>query len=102
MLSVSLDQAHVCVIVFMMNDCSACEEYVPRFRRRAAAYRQYMPILIVDVEDPRYTDLADRLNVTGTPATFALKRGYGTLRLEGSVSDREIEWLLGVAARGAG
>ena len=60
-----------------------------------------MPILVLDANDPRNADLAGRLNVTGVPATFVLRRPSGVIRVVGSVPDSQIAWLLGVAAREA-
>jgi len=96
-----LSTARVVVVVFKMAGCGACAEYVPRFQRIARAYAQCLPIWIIDANDPRYAQLADRLRVSAVPATFALKRGSGVLRLDGSSSDAEIVWLLDVAAREA-
>jgi thioredoxin-like negative regulator of GroEL len=101
MRNIDLNQAPVVVVLFKMEGCPACAEYEPRFRKFAAAYGSCVPTLIVDVTDERYIPLADRLGVTGVPATFVLRRPRGVIRLEGAVSDRQIQGLLDVAARSA-
>jgi len=94
-------EACVVVVLFTIPDCEACREYKPRFRRVAQHYQQYVPILMVDANDPQYAALANRLRVVDVPATFVLRRPTGIIRVEGAIPDSQIAWLLGVAAREA-
>lgn len=89
----------VVVVVFTLENCPACMHYKPRFRRIASAYSRCVPIVMADVNDPRFTALADRLAVREVPATFVLRRPHGVLRLVGNVPDDQIRWLLDLAVR---
>jgi len=95
------DQPRIVVVLFTIEGCQACTEYKPRFARIASAYREHVPILMLDANDPQNANLAGRLNVEGVPATFVLRRPSGIIRMVGSVPDSQIAWLLGVAAREA-
>jgi thioredoxin-like negative regulator of GroEL len=96
-----LSTARVVVVVFKIAGCEACADYLPKFQRIAQRYARCLPIYVVDANDPRYQTLANRLNVSAVPATFALRRGTGLIRLEGDSSEAEIAWLLNIAAREA-
>jgi thioredoxin-like negative regulator of GroEL len=96
-----LDNARVVVVLFTLEGCPACAEFKPRFRRLAEAYSQYMPIIMADANDPRFTGLADRLQVREVPATFALRRPSGALRILGNVPDTHVRHLLDIAAHEA-
>ena len=97
----ALDQPRVVVVLFTIEGCPACNEYKPRFARVASAFQGQVPILMLDANDPRNANLANRLNVRGVPATYALRRPTGLITMVGSVPDEQIAWLLGVAAREA-
>jgi thioredoxin-like negative regulator of GroEL len=96
-----VNDSRVVVVLFTIAGCEACEEYKPRFRRIAQQYQRHVPIVMLDANDPRCADLAQRLNVTNVPATFALRRPTGMIRVEGAIPDSQIAWLLDVAAREA-
>jgi thioredoxin-like negative regulator of GroEL len=95
------NNARVVVVLFTIAGCEACEEYKPRFQRAARQFQQYIPIILLDANDPRNQDFAQRLNVANVPATFVLRRPTGVIRAEGTLPDSQIAWLLGVAAREA-
>jgi thioredoxin-like negative regulator of GroEL len=95
------NNSRIVVVVFTIAGCEACEDYKPRFQRIAQAYQNQFPIMLFDANDPRCADLATRLNVQNVPATFALRRPTGMIRVEGAIPDSQIAWLLGVAAREA-
>ena len=97
----TLDQSRVVVVLFTIEGCPACMDYKPRFTRAASAFQGRFPILMLDANDPRNANLANRLNVTGVPATFALRKPSGLISMVGPVPDEQIAWLLGVAAREA-
>jgi hypothetical protein len=93
--------SRIVVVVFKMAGCSACEEYVPRFKRIAQHYTSCIPIMIIDANDKRYEQLATRLNVSNVPATYVMRRPHGVVPLIGAGSDAEIQSLLDIAAREA-
>lgn len=95
------NSSRVVVVVFTIKGCEACIDYKPRFQRIAEHYKRYVPVVMLDANDPRCADLANRLNVTNVPVTFALRRPTGMIRVEGAIPDSQIAWLLGVAAREA-
>lgn len=94
-------QSRVIVILFVIQGCEACDDFKPRFHQIAQRYRQYIPIMMMDANDPRCADLAGRLNVGNVPATFVLRRPTGAIRVEGAIPNSQIAWLLDIAAREA-
>lgn len=93
--------SRVVVVLFTIPGCEACREYKPRFQRVAQHYAGHVPVMMLDANDSRCADLANRLNVTNVPATFALRRPTGMIRIEGAIPDSQIAWLFGIAAREA-
>jgi thioredoxin-like negative regulator of GroEL len=91
----------VVVVVFKMEGCPACAEYMPTFKRVAARYRGLFPIYIVDAADQRYEHLATRLGVNAVPVTFILRKPTGMLKSEGALGPEELQGLLDSAAREA-
>jgi hypothetical protein len=93
-----MTQQRVIVVVFAMPDCPACEDYVPRFLKRAAPYQQQggVPVFIYNAasEDPNLQAFADRFSISATPTTLVLPRGPGHIKVEGSIDDAMIETLL--------
>lgn len=92
-------QANVVVVCVVMQGCGACHEFLPRFRRVAAKYARCVPSMIVNASDPKQAPLADRFNVRVTPTTLILRRPVGQIRLEGAVSNAELERAFMLAAR---
>jgi hypothetical protein len=109
----------VIVAVFTMAGCGACEEYKPRFRRvvqemglpvfdvgkgrlpdPTALSRTCLPVYTIDCDDKQFGNWAEHLNVHATPSTYVLRRPRGVLKLEGSIPDEQVKWLLGKALRG--
>jgi len=95
-----LSQARVVVVLVVMRQCPACHEFLPRFRRVAAKYARCVPSVIVDASDPQQAPVADRFQVRATPTLLVLRRPVGQIRLEGNVSDAEIERAFAMATRG--
>lgn len=89
------------VVVFTIPGCQACEEYKPRFSRIAQQYAPYVQIFMLNADDTRNADLANRLQVHNVPATYVLRRPTGMMKIEGGIPDQQIAWLLGIAAREA-
>lgn len=103
----------VVIIVFGMPGCGACEAYLPRFSARAARHGRRLhvyrpgrpvpagavPILVYDAASPDegVQDLANRYAISSTPSTLVLRRGPGAFKVEGNLSDAQIDHLLGLA-----
>lgn len=99
-----LSQANVVVLVFVMDGCSACDEYLPVFKKIAAPYKQAgIPILIYDIGDdaPDAVDaLAERFGVEATPTTVVARRGLpGYLKVEGDDGPAATKQLMDAALR---
>lgn len=91
------------VVVFYMNGCPACHEYLPRFRRLAAKYRPFVAIKAANISLAPGAKSADEYKVKYAPTTLVLDAtGKSIHKLEGSGSDREIEKLFKVATEGVG
>jgi hypothetical protein len=92
----------VCVLVFVMEGCGACEEYVPRLQRVATPLlQQGLPILIYMADDPRPTvqSMMNAYNIQATPTTVVLRLQQGVPTgeptvIEGSIDDWQIGQLV--------
>lgn len=112
----ALDEQKVVVIVFGMQGCGACEHYIPRLVNEVTqlGHQGYsfvvgggevpippgsIPVFIYDAASPDSSvqKLADRFGVTATPTTIVACRGPGSFKLEGSLADNQIHWLLMMA-----
>jgi len=91
----------VVVLTFVQKGCGACAAFEPKFRRVAARYGRCVPTYILDANAPYNQPLADRLKVQATPATFALRRHGGMIKIEGDVPEEEVVRLFDAAARAA-
>ncbi|UCC72070.1 MAG: thioredoxin family protein [Gemmatimonadota bacterium] len=85
-----LTQYNVVVVVFIMEGCPACHEYVPRFQHIARQFGNTVPAFIVDANSPQGGPLADRFGIEATPTTMILRKPVGAIRAEGSLPDTEI------------
>lgn len=116
-----LSACNVVIVIFAMDGCHHCHEYLPRFRRRVRAFTDLrwpfvyydgartpsageIPIVIVDgaSPDPSVEELAQRYQVEGMPTTLVMPRIGAPMRLEGAVDDREIHDALVFACRARG
>lgn len=117
---IKLDDQQVVVLVFAMHECPACEHYLPRFVAEANALNQRLaaqgvefvinpeaqpaphviPVLVFDAAapDPEVQKIADRFGVTATPTTIVATRGPGSFKLEGSLANNQIQWVLLMAS----
>jgi len=112
-----LSQTRVVVIVFAMDGCGPCEEYLPRFVKHVERFKRsgypfvivkpgtaiepgQIPVMIYDAssEDDELQTFADRLGVSATPTTAMLTR-RDTVKLEGGLEDDQIDQLLYAAAQ---
>lgn len=108
----SLDNTKVLVVVFAMNGCPACGDFLPKFTKAIDAAQKrgepfvvwqpnqaiapgQIPVLVYDAgsEAPDLQAFADKLGVVGVPATYVLTRN-GTLKAEGTMGQREIAAML--------
>ncbi len=117
---IDLDAQQVVVIVFAMHDCPACEHYLPRFTHEAAQLSAQLsergcsfvvnpetqppqgviPVFVFDAasDDAAVQKLADRFGVTATPTTIVAVRGPGSFKIEGSLANNQIQWVLVMAS----
>ena len=117
---IKLDEQNVVVLVFAMDGCPACHHYVPRVIAEANALNGVLaqqgrsfvvnpetqpepgqiPILLFDAaaDNAEVQAIADRFNVQATPTTVVATRGPGSMKLEGSLANNQIQWALFMAA----
>ena len=113
-MAIDLTHAKAVIIVFVMEGCGACEEYLPRFKAQVAAARRqghrinfyedgtvpagHVAVVVYDAAspDPSIQAIGDRFAVQGTPSTVVLPRGPGAFKVEGGVTDSQIRWILGL------
>lgn len=113
-MAIDLTRAKAVIVVFVMEGCGACEEYLPRFKAQVAAARRrgqrinfyddgsvpegHVAVVVYDAAspDPSVQALANRFAVQGTPSTVVLPRGPGAFKVEGGVTNSQIQWILGL------
>jgi thiol-disulfide isomerase/thioredoxin len=59
------------VVVFHSNDCPACKDYLPRFRRVAVKYRPFVEIKHVTL-GPKTEKTFDEYKIRALPTTVIL------------------------------
>jgi len=84
------------VFVFAMHGCSACDEYLPRFKQLSGPLRNQMPIGIYDLAKDGLgaTNFAGKLGVQATPTTVVMDRRGRLHRYVGAVGNAVIRELL--------
>lgn len=119
-MSISLESQRAVVLVFAMHECPACESYLPRVVSEIQTLNAQLapqgmgfvvnpesqppagtvPVFFYDAAspDPEVQKLADRFEVTATPTTVVAARGTGAFKLEGSIANNQIQWVLMMAA----
>lgn len=120
---IRLDEQKVVVLVFAMHGCPACDHYLPRFITEADALSRQLapqgiafvvnpeaqppagtiPVLVFDAaaDDAEVQKLADRFGVQATPTTVVAARGPGSFKVEGSLANNQIQWVLLMASEAA-
>lgn len=88
------------IIIFKIQGCEACSEYVPRFRKQASAYENMFPVHVVDANANDAQELANYYGVKDVPVTLVRRKGNpNVLQYVGGLSDANIQWILAVAAK---
>lgn len=118
---INLEAQNVVVLVFAMQECPACEHYLPRLVAEAENLNAQLkgvsfvvnpetqppagviPILVFDAAatDAAVQQIADRYEVQATPTTVIAVRGPGSFKVEGSLANNQIQWLLLMATEAA-
>ncbi len=78
------------ILVFGQSGCSACEEYIPIFRRVAARHNG-VPAFAID--SSKQEEASDKFLVTVTPTTFLVSHGRVVKKFEGGGSVADVEKL---------
>lgn len=89
------------VLVFHMNGCPACREYMPRFKAKAEKYRGKLDVRHLNISHSVMSvqDTAKKFKIEYLPTTLVLGDGDKVLkRKEGGVDNSQIEKLLAFAA----
>ena len=89
------------VVVFHMDGCPACKEYVPRFKRTALRYRNHLNIQSANISraDKRIQDAAVKYRIHAVPTTLVLdEHDKAIKRVTGAIETEQIEALLKLAA----
>jgi len=94
-----LSKIPVVVLVWTMEGCPACQEYIPIWRQVAAQYAGCIPSMVLDVnQNPK---LADAMRVMSTPTTMIVRNGQRSFYyLGGAASAEEVQRLYEAAAWG--
>lgn len=88
------------VSVFVMKDCGACSDYMPRFTRLAGPLRaRGLPVEVIDIDSPKGRKLAKKFAIDATPTTVIERSQGGGWKQVGAVPDAAIKNVLGVALR---
>jgi hypothetical protein len=113
---IELSNQRALIVIWAMGECPACESYLPRFLAEVEALKQQgypffvyeagqpippgsIPVLIYDAASPNVDvqAFADKYQVTATPTTMVLTRGAGSFKVEGSLANNQIAWVLMMA-----
>lgn len=94
-----LHEYPVIVVVWGMDGCPMCKEYIPRFRRAAAAHAGCVPAAVFDTAE--IDDHWIRMyGVVHVPCTMVLRYGRITARRDQAIEDRTIGHLFYLASVG--
>ena len=88
------------VVVFHMDGCPACREYLPRFRRVAVKYRPFVAIKAANVSRTSNHAVANKYKIDSVPTTLILNAQDAVLkRYTGALDAKSIEQIFAVALR---
>jgi thiol-disulfide isomerase/thioredoxin len=80
------------VVVFHMDGCPACHDYLPRFRRIAVKYRPFLAIKAANISVPSNATVADKYKIAAAPTTLVLDAEDKVLkRYKGALDAKSIE-----------
>lgn len=96
-----VNNANVVVILFVLEQCPHCHDYYPKFVEAAKKYTHYFPVWVLNANDPEYSELADKYQITATPSIVITKRGAGAVKIEGTQDEAQTEAILKMALRHA-
>jgi thiol-disulfide isomerase/thioredoxin len=87
------------VVVFHMTGCSACTDYMPKFKRVAVKYRNHVPIKHVNYTGSE-NKMLDKYKIEAFPTTVILDaKEKVILKVKGSLPVAEITKIFEQAAR---
>jgi thiol-disulfide isomerase/thioredoxin len=80
------------VVVFHMDGCPACHDYLPRFRRIAVKYRPFIAIKAANISVPSNQEAANKYKIVAAPTTLILDvEGKVLSRSKGALDAKAIE-----------
>jgi len=104
-----LSHCSVVIVIFAMDGCHHCHEYLPRFERELGRFQALgwpfvyfdnarspnageIPVVIIDGAsmDPSVEALAQKYAVDGMPTTLIMPRRGRVTKLEGAIDNVEI------------
>lgn len=104
-----LSACNVVIVIFAMDGCHHCHEYLPRFNKELARFQALgwpfviydgtrtpgageIPVVIIDGAsmDPSVDALAQKYGVDGMPTTLVMPRRGHVQKLEGAIDNVEI------------
>lgn len=116
---IDLGRYKTLIVVWHMQGCGACEEFIPRVLKQAEAYKSCLGVLVapndraahiqtpaailfLDANNPKYTKWAEQYKIESTPTTYVMfrKQQHRNRKIVGAVDDREIVGFLNHAMIG--
>lgn len=113
-----LANVNAVVIVFAMDGCPACEDFMPRLQQQISQFQAYghpfvyytlgmqippgqIPVIILDgaSQDPSIDEVAKQHAVDALPTTILLRRYNHPAKREGAIDDEQIHGLLTAASQ---
>ena len=74
------------ILVLVKNDCSFCEEYLPKFEEALKSYNiSSYKINISNISSDDFKELYNYIEFDGTPTTYVIDKGKATHSLSGTV-----------------
>lgn len=116
-----LSQYRAFIAIFVLDGCGHCEAYVPRVEAAITRLQQegrsiellqanqppkkaavLVGVYNLTTGDRSVQELADRFDVQATPTTVVLPQGIGAFKVDSSLSNSQIAFLLDDTLRGVG
>jgi thioredoxin-related protein len=85
------------VVVFVQEGCSACEEFLPRFKQRVEGYRRCgVKVYAPDVaRDAAAEKAAQGYGIRATPTMLIISPKGRVWKFEGALADEEMDKAFG-------